>query len=147
MPLSIASNKSTSSLRGFLMSRSTSTRSKPVSKPAFCEIFVPGYGNGLNEAKLAKPDDTGAESEAQALQPHESTPPSNLVSRESSKSSGYSRSTDTDDDIDDITEMDHLSIGDETSHTLAGNLKVMDVDNEMREIHFNTATWDSLLED
>lgn len=135
------------------MGRSPSARSKPVSpvnKPAFCEIFVEGYGNGLNEAIVAgktKSDETITEPGAEADQSYESASPSALVSRESSKSSGYSRSSGTDEDADDLTEMDHLSVvsSNEATHTPAGNLKVMDVDNEMREIHFNTATWDALL--
>ena len=153
LPMSIASNRSTSSLRGLLMGRSTSARSKPVSpvsKPAFCEIFVQGYGNGLNEAIVAgkaKSDETITEPAAEADQAYGTSSPTALVSRESSKSSGYSRSSGTDEDANDLTEMDHLSVVSSkgATHTPAGNLKVMDVDNEMREIHFNTTTWDALL--
>jgi hypothetical protein len=148
LPLSIVSNTSTSSLRGLLMSRSTSAKTKTVSKPAFCEIFVQGYGNGLNEAQMeqrAQSDETITETGHEQLDMQIS--PVALVSRESSKSSGYSRSTDTNDEAVELTEMDHLSVGDDDTRTSAGNLKVLDVDNDLREIHFNTATWDALLAD
>jgi hypothetical protein len=148
LPLPIISKTSTSSLRGLLMNRSTSAKTKAVSKPAFCEIFVQGYGNGLNEAKTAQEvqsDDSARETGLE--QPDMHTSPVALVSRESSKSSGYSRSTDTNTDSNELTEMDHLSVGGDDKHSSTGNLKVVDVDNELQEIHFNTATWDALLAD
>jgi hypothetical protein len=145
IPLSIVSNTSTSSLRGLLMSRSTSAKNTTVSKPAFCEIFVQGYGNGLNEAKTVQEvqsDETGRATGPE--QPDVQISTVALVSRESSKSSGYSRFTDTKTDADELTEMDHLSVGGDDKHNSISNEKVLDVDNDLREIHFNTATWDAL---
>ena len=148
LPLSIVSNTSTSSLRGLLMSRTASAKSTTVSKPAFCEIFVQGYGNGLNEAKAvqkAKSEETITETGPE--QPEMRISPVTLVSRESSKSSGYSRSSSTNNTTEELTEMDHLSVGGDDTNTSAGSQKVLDVDNELREVHFNTATWDALLAD
>src|ERR1700733_13974842 len=147
LPLSIVSNASTSSLRGLLMNRSASAKSTNVTKPAFCEIFVQGYGNGLNEAKTTQKETSDEMSAEPSTEQHElAISPVALVSRESSKSSTHSRSTVTNGDADELTEMDHLSVGGDDTHTPAGNLKVADVDNELQEIHFNTATWDALLE-
>jgi hypothetical protein len=147
LPLSIISNTSTSSLRGLLMNRSASAKSTTINKPAFCEIFVQGYGNGLNEAKTMQEEPSDEMSAESSTEQHDlAISPVILVSRESSKSSSYSRSTATNVDTDELTEMDHLSVGGDDTHTLTGNLKVADVDNELQEIHFNTATWDALLE-
>jgi hypothetical protein len=148
VPLSIVSNTSTSSLRGLLMSRSTSAKTKTVSKAPFCEIFVQGYGNGLNEAKTApdiQPDDIAPENGPD--QHDMQIPTVSLVTRESSKSSGYSRSTDTSTDMDELTEMDHLSVGADDAQSLGGSKKVVDVDHDLKEVHFNEATWDALLAD
>jgi hypothetical protein len=147
LPLSIVSNTSTSSLRGLLMNRSASAKSANVSKPAFYEILVQGYGNGLNEAKTTQKDTSDEMSAESGTEPHDlAISPVTLVSRESSKSSSHSRSTATNGDADELTEMDHLSVAGDDTHTPAGNLKVADVDNELQEIHFNTATWDAFLE-
>ena len=117
-----------------------------LSKPAFCEIFVHGYGNGLNEAKTApKAESDQMSTETETEQPDMEISPVVLVSRESSKSSCSSRFTDTNDDADELTEMDHLSVGDDDTRTPPGNLKGSHVDEDMQEIHFNPATWDALL--
>jgi hypothetical protein len=133
------------------MSRSTSAKPKTVSKPAFCEIFIQGYGNGLNEAKTVsdvQPDDISTEN---GPDHHDMQIPTvSLVTRESSKSSGYSRSTGKSTDTDELTEMDHLSVGADDAQSPAGSKKVVDavdVDNDLKEIHFNKATWDAFLAD
>ena len=147
LPLSIVTNTSTSSLRGLLMNRSTSTKSTIVSKPAFCEIFIPGYGNGLNEAKTIEKETSDETSAESGTEQHDlATSPVTLVSRESSKSSSHSRSTTSNGDTDELTEMDHLSVGGDDTHTPVGNLKAADLDNELQEVHFNPATWNAQLE-
>ena len=130
-----------SSFRRLLNKRSMTGKSVPLPKPAFCEIFVPGYGNGLNEAKTvekAKSEETITEAEPE--RPCTPTTPTTLVSRESSKASGYSRSTDTDGDAEGLTDMDHLSVDGDTQSPI-----VLDEKNEMHEVHFNTSTWDAFL--
>ena len=146
LPLSLVSNTSTSSLRGLLMSRSGSAKTTTVSKPAFCEIFVQGYGNGLNETKTVQTTESDEKiTEAGPERPDMQESSVNRVSRESSKSSGYSRSTETKGDDDGLTEMDHLSVVGDDTNTSSANQKFLDVDRELQEVHFNTATWDALL--
>jgi hypothetical protein len=149
IPLSLVSNTSTSSLRVLLMNRNTSAKTKPLSKPAFCEIFVRGYGNGLNEAKTA-PDIQSDEvaPENGPTDDHDMQIPTVLlVTRGSSNSSGRSRSTDTSADTDELTEMDHLSVGADDAQSPGGSKKAVDVDNDLKEIHFNKSTWDAFLAD
>jgi hypothetical protein len=148
VPLSLVSNTSTSSLRGLLMSRSTSAKTKTLSKPAFCEIFIQGYGNGLNEAKTAV--DIQSDEVAPENGPTDDDmqiPTVLLVTRGSSKSSGRSRSTDTSADTDELTEMDHLSVGADDPQSPVAGKQAVDVDNDLKEIHFNKATWDAFLSD
>lgn len=151
LAVSIVSNTSTSSLRGLLMSRTSSAKmmkSTNVNKPAFCEIFVHGYGNGLNEAKTMQESESDkTTTQTGPEQSNVSVAPVTLVSRESSKSSGYSRSTETErgDDDGDLTEMDHLSVGGDDKDTSSGITKVPDLDQDLQGVHFNTATWDALL--
>jgi hypothetical protein len=131
------------------MSRSASAKTKTLSKPAFCEIFIQGYGNGLNEAKTAldiQSDEVAPENGP--TDDHDMQIPTVLlVTRGSSKSSGRSRSTDTSADTDELTEMDHLSVGADDAQLPVASKQAVDFDNDLKEIHFNKATWDAFLSD
>lgn len=147
MPMSIASNRSTSSLRGLLMGRSASSKliTTTANRPGFCEIFIQGYGNGLNEAKAVQKNPLDEPTAGLAAEHHyDMALPVTTVSRESSKSSGYSRSFDSNEEDDELTEMDHLSVVGKDSHIPSGS-NILDENNELRECHFNTSTWDALL--
>jgi hypothetical protein len=91
------------------LSRRTITVNK---SPAFCEIFVQGYGNGLNEAIISNsspstsPTDSSSDDE------------NVLVSRESSSasaSSAYTARSGSSNPSDTVPDMDHLSVSGEDS--------------------------------
>ena len=153
LPLSVMTSTSSersrssdpSSLRGFLSKRSTSSKSiKIVSKPAFCEIFVQGYGNGLNETKNLSQIKSEETDQSEGL--YMTSSPVTFVSRESSKSSGSSRSTDSNTESDGLTEMDHLSVDGNEDATPTEKANLVDDRMKMSEVHINTETWDRILE-
>lgn len=94
------------SLRRMLTKRNFTIAEEPESKQSsFCEIYVQGYGNGLNEIQVnsdeiqkpltvAKPDATTAMNSTEMAEVEDETPPSlsttTSVSRESSKASNSS---------------------------------------------------------
>lgn len=96
------------SMRRILPRRSSSNQTVTLQKPKFCEIFVHGYGNGLNHT-------TDDKSIADAKSGSVGTPePTTPVSRESSTRSTWSQSNVSDDGG--FTEMDH--------HSIDGEIKV-----------------------
>lgn len=202
-----------SSLRRFLVKRTVSTDENPLpaiplprgtstsksKPPQFCEIFVQGYGNGLNDAIVFGSPSSSASATIGGLQHSpteagESRVESVLVSRESSSASASSaytaRSGSTDNRTgngengsgDELGDMDHLSISGGDSHRLSGDQQgrkpVHDrgsqsqsqsqfahgsvrrarlslsgpradeamVQNQLKEIHFDTRTWDAILD-
>lgn len=200
-----------SSLRRFLVRHSTSTEDNPLptmpsisrrttivnKAPAFCEILVQGYGNGLNAAVITNstpptsPVDTSSDSEEV------------LVSRESSSastSSAYTARSGSSNPSDTVPDMDHLSVSGEDQKparplseltsgpaadvknnrrkSVAGSVRrarmsvtgaedlyhhpdsyiqapevkphwkpgmVLDEKDQLKEVHFNTNTWDLFL--
>lgn len=213
-----------SSLRRFLVKRTTSTDEHPLptmptlsrrtmavtKSPAFCEIFVQGYGNGLNDAIVSDSTSSGSPStltpkaSSQIPSPTEMPLDNVLVSRESSSASASSaytnRSTSTNPPSgtdDNLPDMDHLSVHNEDSNKLSlspsptaapdkgkrrepvhGSVRrarmsvtgaddlsyrpelhgavakpsqwrpgmVLDEKDQLKEVHFNTQTWDAFLE-
>ena len=133
-----------SSLRGFLSKRSMSSKSiKIVNKPAFCEIFVQGYGNGLNETNNLSHVKSEEADESEGV--YVTSSPVTIVSRESSKSSGYSRSTDSNTESDGLTEMDHLSVDGKEDTTPTEKTNPVDDGMKMSEVHINIEMWDRIL--
>lgn len=146
-----------SSLRRLMSRHGPTSTDKPPKRtqPAFCEIFVQGYGNGLNEVRVetlemnlsSTSDDAGKDAERE----RSSSPPSPAVSvsRESSSASGYSnRSSTSGASTDEMPDMDHLSVvGDETRDPdrkmTPADTSVLDC---MTTIHFNADTWDRVLD-
>jgi hypothetical protein len=132
-----------SSLRRFLVKRSTSTEENPLPNmpsvprrmsaankaPAFCEIFVQGYGNGLNNAIVAKSSTSPSSSDTMTPKTTGPTSPVSddtenvTVSRESSSasaSSAYTARSGSSNPSDSHPDMDHLSVCDEdTNNTKA----------------------------
>ena len=165
----MSTSSSATSLRR-LISRKTSAKSSKIpevpKRPAFYEIIVQGYGNGLNqvnhdsssissssssdvEERKSSPGSETARSE-QTERPRTPPTPSASVSRESSSASGYTsgsnRSSNTSNDSatgDRLPAMDHLSIG-------GGDREGKDLTKvasglEVGQIHFDTRTWDQML--
>jgi hypothetical protein len=209
VPRKASTASRSSSLRRFLVRKSTSTDENPlpvmpslprrtttVSRPpAFCEIFVQGYGNGLNEAVISKsppstsPTDSSSDGE------------NVLVSRESSSasaSSTYTARSGSSNPSETLPDMDHLSVSGEDQkpsppvlpsktkadiksdrrQSVAGSVRrarmsvigaedlyyhrdsdvqvpdvktkwkqgmVLDEKDQLKEVHFNTNTWDMFL--
>jgi len=136
----------TGSLRGFLTRRRpTSLKSTRVSRPPHCEIIVPGYGNGLSETTRLETVAGEASTDAPgplADGPYLSTA---QVSRESSKSSGYSRCTDESGERDEVGDMDHLSVDGADEPAADGSCPIEDEKNATDTVRFDTTTWDAVL--
>jgi len=139
-----------SSFKRLLTRRSpnTTAKSDPSPKqPPFCEIFVEGYGNGLNEVKIESSTKPAVEAEdpADTLLP---TSPKTSVSRESSNASGYSNrsSGTTSSSSGDTPDMDHLSVVDSGEDVMTNeDGTARNEKNEVGKIYFNTETWDKVL--
>jgi hypothetical protein len=177
-----------SSLRRFLIKRSTSTDENPLpaipilsrqktavtKPPQFCEIFVQGYGNGLNDAIVSNPFASSSSITPKAVSreriPHIDTD-NVLVSRESSSASASSaytaRSGSTNSDKG-LSDMDHLSVsgedkaaekgkgkGKKPAAVVGGSVRRARLSMtgtspeedqlDLREVHFDTRTWDEEL--
>ena len=163
-PLSRSISKAPS-LRRLLSKRSkitaeqTSTNKK---KPAFCEIFVQGYGNGLNQVKLDNSsgaedartnleDGTVRQAERDADDTSPSSPSSTGVSREPSNASDHSNcscdsagAVSNDSGIE-MSGMNRLAIADSNARATKGKTQTVKALDDMGTVHFNPSTWDRVL--
>ena len=166
----VSTSSSTTSLRRLISRKKSPTKQKAPEvpkRPAFYEIIVQGYGNGLNqvnhdsssisssnsssdvEEKKSSPGSETARSE-QTERPNTPPTPSASVSRESSSASGYTsgsnRSSATSNDStagDHLPAMDHLSINGRGKEGKGATKSLPD--QELGQIHFDTRTWDQML--
>lgn len=120
---------------------------QPTKRASFCEIYVPGYGNGLNIVQKTESVTTLplAEEDDQALP----TLPGNAsVSRESSNASNNSTWSKTSSDGGTEASTPDGSHSDLTEKgTLRPELKQQPESGEtgLDTVHFNTETWDDML--
>lgn len=149
------------SLRRF--SSGTSDSSEPpvpklkptIKRPAFCEIYIPGYGNGLNEVEVHA-NESAAGSELRS-KPEPLGPPSNnaSVSRESSnassnttwsKGSSHDASAVSTPDASPLSFSDSMSNLDLSKAKITSVVHVVETDGGgLSSVHFNSKTWDDML--
>lgn len=157
----LSADSASSSLRRLFTRRNAASSEKPASvkRPTFCEIFVQGYGNGLNQVYLQSSGACeGEEGKCSREQPFGAEPikrsttpptPTASVSRESSRSSGYSArssgtgaTTPTDEER---PEADPLSVKEDSKSTAGGDVEIAYESNRVGSIFFNPETWDKVL--
>ena len=124
----------------------------PKKRGSFCEIYVPGYGNGLNEVEItSSPIDDAAPK----------LPGSNSVSRESSNASNSSTWSTTSSDSNttaktpvtsssDIAQaMADLGIAVAKSDSkvtyVTGAIQIIPAEKGLETVHFNARTWTDIL--
>ena len=135
-----------SSIRLLLRRKKVRSNTASVDRPPFCEIYVPGYGNGLNEARV---QNTLAGITTMRFTQAEiaSCPsaPNVCVSRESSNASASSRCTDT--ELTGSLDMDHNSVNGDDVQTpkLHTETLIVNTNGEMCGVHCGTSQWDSFL--
>ena len=150
-----ASGLRPTSLRRLMTTKSETASEETIKKRgSFCEIYVPGYGNGLNEVEIemtsSPVDDTVPR-----------LPGSNSVSRESSNASTGSSwsksSTDSgstaktpETSASDITQaMAELGIAvarpDAKRATYASAIQIVPAEEGLETVHFNARTWTDVL--
>ena len=146
---------------------------KMTKRASFCEIYVPGYGNGLNEVdievttspiemilktpfEIAK-GKTEAEKDSEDREHVPKMPGSNSVSRESSNASSNStRSTGSTQSAEDVPTPGEKTFNafvmlklDEDDGKKVGRehagVSIRDQDVGLETVHFNTQTWDEML--
>ena len=144
------------SLRRLITNKSETSLSTMSKKrrSSFCEIYVPGYGNGLNQVEIdftASPiDDTVPR-----------LPGSNSVSRESSNASNNSSYSSTSTESSGTARTPEISGSDisqamaelgiavakpDSKHVeMAGAIQIVPAEEGMETVHFNASTWTDVL--
>ena len=148
-----ASNLRSASLLRLVTSKTeTPVEEMPKKRGSFCEIYIPGYGNGLNEVEITSSpvDDTVPK-----------LPGSNSVSRELSNASNNSSSSNTSTESDSTTRTPDTSSSDITEAMAAlgiavakpdskivastGALQIIPAEEGLETVHFNARTWTDVL--
>lgn len=111
-------------------------------RASFCEIYVPGYGNGLNYVELEKMASVTTLPLAEEDVPLELTSlvGNNSVSRESSNASNnstWSKTSSTDGTV--------VSSPDASNADLTADKEGVGEQSGLDTVHFNTQTWDDML--
>ena len=133
-------------------------------RASFCEIYVPGYGNGLNEVDIEQTESPIEMTSSPIFPATEEKPGdhalklpgSNSVSRESSNASSSStRSTGSTQSTEDVptpveTSPSHLGLkfakGDSRmTSSKHGDVDIVDQNAGLDTVYFNTQTWDEML--
>lgn len=147
-----SSSLRTASLRR-LVSFSSESRAEDQNKKqsSFCEIYVPGYGNGLNEVDVEM-----------TTSPIDDTlprlPGSNSVSRESSNASSNSTWSKTSTESGTMIEtpetstsdiaqaMSNLGLAlDKSGDEVPAAIQIVAPEEGLETVHFNARTWDAVL--
>lgn len=129
----------------------------PTKRASFCEIYVPGYGNGLNQVEIQTSASMTTlplvEDEQMLDLPQE--PVNASVSRESSNASNnttWSKTSSTGDTDASASDVSPLAASDSTldltKDKIKANTKEREVGGDgsgLDTVHFNTQTWDDML--
>jgi hypothetical protein len=165
-PIRRTLSRTSSSLRSSSLRRlvsftsDTPAEDKQNKRSSFCEIYVPGYGNGLNEVDLVLSPNTESDDTVPKLPGSTSS-----VSRESSNASSNSTWSKTSSNSDeaktpgtstsDIADaMSHLGFamektdGEKTEKVKRsgfGSIQIVAPEEGLETVHFNARTWDAVL--
>lgn len=119
-------------------------RPKAANRTSFCEIYVPGYGNGLNAVEVQKNTKAGAQANRE-LKSMSTTTMSRECSNASTNSSWSKTSSPEDSDVS-TPDASPVMLSDSMSKlSLAGPVHVVDDTDGLETVHFNSSTWDATL--